>query len=126
MPRSFAELDAQEALHVAIFIEERNAEIYHRFASMFTEFGDVESQAIAGVFWEMAEEERRHSSMLQSRYCQQYGNSGCCVAGKIRKNRGKSEDKSRCWIAGNSACRIASTSSYGCRTASCDRAGVAA
>ena len=79
MPRSFAELDAQEALHVAIFIEERNAEIYHRFASMFTEFGDVESQAIAGVFWEMAEEERRHSSMLQSRYCQQYGNASCSL-----------------------------------------------
>ena len=36
MRRTFASLNAQEALHVAIFIEERNAAIYRRFAEMFT------------------------------------------------------------------------------------------
>jgi rubrerythrin len=79
MKRSFAALDAQEALHVAIFIEERNAEIYYRFAEMFTEFRDPESLEIAGVFWEMAVEERGHSSMLQARYTEQYGNASCSL-----------------------------------------------
>ena len=79
MKRSFADLNAQEALHVAIFIEERNAEIYHRFAEMFTEFRDPESAQIASVFWEMAAEERRHSSMLQTRYSEQYGNASCSL-----------------------------------------------
>ena len=31
MKRDFASLTPQEALHVAIFIEERNAEIYDRY-----------------------------------------------------------------------------------------------
>ena len=62
MKRSFASLDPQEALHVAIFIEERNAELYHRFAEMFVEFRDSESLEIASVFWEMAAEEKNHSS----------------------------------------------------------------
>ena len=43
MKRDFASLTAQEALHVAIFVEERNAEIYHQFAEMFAEFHDPES-----------------------------------------------------------------------------------
>ena len=43
MKREFASLSAQEALHVAIFIEERNAEIYREFAEMFAEFRDPES-----------------------------------------------------------------------------------
>ena len=34
MKRDFAALSAQEAVHVAIFIEERNAEIYHQFAEI--------------------------------------------------------------------------------------------
>ena len=38
MKRDFASLSAQEALHVAIFIEERNADIYHQLAEMFAEF----------------------------------------------------------------------------------------
>ena len=49
-------------MHVAIFIEERNAELYHRFAEMFVEFRDRESLEIASVFWEMAVEEKNHSS----------------------------------------------------------------
>ena len=47
MKRSFASLNPQEALHVAIFIEERNAELYHQFADMFIEFADSESLEIA-------------------------------------------------------------------------------
>ncbi len=79
MTRSFATLAPQEALHVAIIIEERNAEVYHRFAEMFVEFADWESLEIAGVFWEMAIEERRHSSMLQASYVERYGSSSCHI-----------------------------------------------
>ena len=74
MKRSFTALDPREALHVAISIEERNAELYHRFAEMFVEFRDPESLEIAGVFWEMAIEERRHSFLLQGKYSELYGN----------------------------------------------------
>jgi rubrerythrin len=73
MQRSFASLKPQEVLHIAICIEERNAGIYHRFAEMFTEFGDPESLEIAAVFWEMAIEEREHHALLQRRYDEQYG-----------------------------------------------------
>jgi rubrerythrin len=79
MKRSFASLDPQEALHVAIFIEERNAALYHRFAEMFVEFRDSESLEIAGVFWEMAVEEKNHSSILQGQYTEKYGNSRCAL-----------------------------------------------
>jgi len=58
--RSFASLTPQEALHVAIFIEERNAEIYRQFAEMFAEFRDPESLEIAAAFWDLFNEERRH------------------------------------------------------------------
>jgi rubrerythrin len=77
MKRSFAALGPQEALHVAIFIEARNAELYHNFAKMFVEFGDSESVEIANVFWEMAVEERHHGSLLQSKYVERYGVSTC-------------------------------------------------
>ena len=79
MPRAFASLNPQEALHVAIFIEERNAGIYHRFAEMFTEFRDSESLEIASVFWDMAVEEKRHSSLLQEKYQERYGNASCSL-----------------------------------------------
>ena len=79
MRRTFASLSAQEALHVAIFIEERNAGIYHRFAEMFTEFRDPESLEIASVFWDMAVEERRHSSVLQEKFQERYGNASCAL-----------------------------------------------
>jgi len=79
MKRSFQDLSPQEALHVAIFIEERNAELYHRFAEMFVEFRDLESLEIASIFWDMAVEERHHSTMLQDRYGQLYGNSACAI-----------------------------------------------
>ncbi len=79
MQRAFANLNPQEALHVAIFIEERNAGIYHRFAEMFTEFRDSESLEIASVFWDMAVEEKRHSGVLQGRYQERYGNASCAL-----------------------------------------------
>jgi rubrerythrin len=79
MKRSFISLSPQEALHVAIFIEERNAELYHRFAEMFVEFRDVESLEIAGIFWDMAVEEHHHSTRLQQLYSERFGNSACAV-----------------------------------------------
>ncbi len=79
MNREFASLSAQEALHVAIFIEERNAEIYTQFAELFAEFKDPESLQIAQLFWEMAEEERHHGTMLQERYFDRYGTQHCIV-----------------------------------------------
>ena len=79
MTRAFSSLNPQEALHVAIFIEERNADIYQRFADMFTEFRDPESLEIASAFWDMSVEEKRHSSQLQSRYQERYGNAGCAL-----------------------------------------------
>jgi rubrerythrin len=79
MKRSLTSLTPQEALHTAVFIEERNAELYHRFAEMFVEFRDLESLEIAGVFWDMAVEESHHSTMLQQRYSERYGNSACSL-----------------------------------------------
>lgn len=79
MKRSFTSLTPQEALHTAVFIEERNAELYHRFAEMFVEFRDLESLEIAGVFWDMAVEENHHSTMLQERYSERYGQAACSL-----------------------------------------------
>jgi rubrerythrin len=79
MKRDFAALNSQEALHVAIFIEERNAEIYHQFAEMFAEFRDPESLEIAAAFWDMANEERKHGTLLQKRYFDRYGTRPCAV-----------------------------------------------
>ena len=79
MQRSFVSLSPQEALQVAISIEERNAGLYHRFAELFTEFGDEESLEIAAVFWEMAIEERGHASLLQQKYAERYGDAACAV-----------------------------------------------
>jgi rubrerythrin len=79
MQRAFSSLNPQEALHVAIFIEERNAGIYHRFAEMFTEFHDAESLEIASVFWDMAVEEKRHSGILQGKYQERFGNASCSL-----------------------------------------------
>lgn len=79
MKRDFASLSPQEALHVAIFIEERNAGIYHQFAEMFAEFHDPDSLEIASTFWEMAAEERQHGTLLQKRYFDRYGTRACCM-----------------------------------------------
>lgn len=79
MPRSFVSLNPPEVLQVAISIENRNAELYHNFAEVFTEFGDKESLEIAAVFWEMAVEERGHSWQLKQKYAELYGNQPCSV-----------------------------------------------
>ena len=79
MKREFTSLSPQEALHVAVFIEERNAALYHRFAEMFVEFRDVESLEIAGVFWDMAVEEYHHSTKLLELYAERFGNTSCAV-----------------------------------------------
>ena len=79
MKRDFVSLSPQEALHVAIFIEERNAEIYHQFAEMFAEFHEPESLEIASTFWDMANEERQHGTLLQKRYFERYGTRPCAV-----------------------------------------------
>jgi rubrerythrin len=81
MKRSFASLSPQEGLHVAIFIEERNAEIYRNFCEMFAQFGDPDSFEISLAFREMSLEERRHSSRLQQRYFERYGTRPCAVTG---------------------------------------------
>ena len=79
MKREFTSLSPQEALHVAIFIEERNAEIYEQFADLFAEFKDAESLEIAQVFAEMSEEERHHGTELQERYFERYGTRACAI-----------------------------------------------
>ena len=79
MQRSFVALSPQEVLQVAISIENRNAELYHNFAEMFTEFGDKESLEIAAVFWEMAVEERGHSWQLKQKYTELYGDLVCSI-----------------------------------------------
>lgn len=79
MAREFSSLTPQEALHVAIFIEERNAELYEQFAELFAEFKDPDSLDIAQVFWDMSEEERRHGTLLQDRYFERYATQACVV-----------------------------------------------
>jgi rubrerythrin len=79
MKRDFASLSAQEALHVAMFVEERNGHLYREFAELFEGFGDRDSHEIAAVFREMAEEEHRHGALLQERYFERYGNQRCSV-----------------------------------------------
>lgn len=79
MKRSFQSLSPQEALHVAVFIEERNSLIYHQFAEMFASFQDFASLEIAGVLWDMAVEERHHSTLLQERYSAKYGQASCAL-----------------------------------------------
>jgi rubrerythrin len=79
MKRDFQSLTTQEALHVAIFIEERNADIYQQFAEMFAEFRDPESLDIAGVFWDMATEERQHGTQLLERYFERFGFRPCAI-----------------------------------------------
>lgn len=79
MKYSFHSLSPQEALHVAVFIEERNAEIYHHFAEMFASFQDSASLEIAAILWDMAAEERQHSTLLQERYTAQFGQTACAL-----------------------------------------------
>jgi rubrerythrin len=79
MKREFASLAPYEALHVGIFIEERNARIYENFAQIFEDFRDQESARIAAAFREMAAEERHHGSVLQQRYVERFGTRPCSL-----------------------------------------------
>lgn len=79
MKREFTSLTPREALHVAIFIEERNADIYRQFAELFDGFLDPESNEIAKTFSDMAEEEHRHGAALQRRYVERYGPEPCAI-----------------------------------------------
>jgi rubrerythrin len=79
MKREFSSLTPQEGLHVAIFIEQRNAQIYQQFAELFAEFQDEQSLEIANVFQDMAEEERVHGTQLQERYLERFGSQPCAV-----------------------------------------------
>lgn len=79
MKRKFSTLEPFEAMHVAIFIEERNARIYQNFAQMFVEFNDAESHEIAASFQEMASEERHHGTQLQELYLKNFGNRPCAL-----------------------------------------------
>jgi rubrerythrin len=79
MKRSFQSLSPQEALHVAIFVEERNSDIYFRFAEMFVSFRDFASLEMARALWDMAVEEYHHSSFLQERYIARYGLAACAL-----------------------------------------------
>ncbi len=79
MIRQFSSLNPQEALHVAILIEERNAGIYQRYAEMFSEFRDPESLEVSNVFWDMSVEENRHSYLLKGSYRERYGDAPCSL-----------------------------------------------
>src|SRR4051794_41458851 len=80
MKRDFSSLSVQEALHVAIFIEERNADIYTQFAELFAEFRDSESLQIAQVFWDMAGRKRHHGNMVHERNLIRYRTRHCNLA----------------------------------------------
>lgn len=69
MKRDFASLTPQEALWVAVAIEERNAQIYENFASMFQDY----DRETVEIFKEMAAEEWEHWKELESRYRKCYG-----------------------------------------------------
>jgi rubrerythrin len=77
--RPFASLSTQEALHIAIGVEARNAKIYQQLAELFGSFSDRDSSEIAAVFLEMAAEEHTHGSELQERYNARFGTSSCSL-----------------------------------------------
>lgn len=80
MKREFSSLTAREALNVAIFIEQRNADIYRQFGELFDGFHDPESSEIAATFWDMAEEEERHGAALRERYSERYGQHATLIS----------------------------------------------
>ena len=77
--RDFASLTAQEALQVAIFIEQRNSSIYRQFTELFAGFGDPDSREMAAVFEEMASEEIEHGRLLEEKYFERYGDARCTI-----------------------------------------------
>jgi rubrerythrin len=75
--RHFASLSTQEALHVAIVVEARNANLYQAYAELFRSLPGSDTGEIASVFYEMAAEEVVHRSELQGRYAVRFGNMPC-------------------------------------------------
>jgi rubrerythrin len=79
MRRHFTTLSTQEALRIAIFVEERNARIYRQFSELFGGFPDADSREIAAVFAEMAAEEVSHGDQLEQRYIRRFGEAPCAI-----------------------------------------------
>lgn len=77
MKREYSSLSPQEALHLAISVEERNGGLYRQFADLFRSFGDRDSVEMAEVFLGLADEEGHHEFLLQQRYMARYGDD-CC------------------------------------------------
>jgi rubrerythrin len=77
--RYFASLTTQEALCVAISVEVRNARLYRQYADLFGSFRNADSQEIALVFREMAEEEHGHEAELRARYAHRFGDEACDI-----------------------------------------------
>jgi erythrin-vacuolar iron transport family protein len=80
MKREFSSLSPREALYLAAFVEQRNARLYREFGELFDAFGDPESCEIGNTFWDMAEEEEHHASVLQERYRERYGDEACEIS----------------------------------------------
>jgi rubrerythrin len=70
--RDFALLSPQEALRIAIVIEKRNTQLYHRMGEMFSKFCP-DSPQIVSTFYDLADTERQHSVVLTARYCERFG-----------------------------------------------------
>jgi rubrerythrin len=70
--RDFALLSPQEALRIAIVIEERNTQLYHRLGEMFSKFCP-DSPQIVSTFYDLADTERQHGVLLTAEYCERFG-----------------------------------------------------
>ena len=79
MKRNFASLTPQEALHLALRVEQRNGHLYRQFAELFLGFGDSDSLEIANVFLDLAEEEHRHGDTLLECYEERFGDAPCAI-----------------------------------------------
>jgi len=76
--RNFASLAAQEALHVAVFVEERNATIYREFSEMFAEvFATLSRWRSQLPFGRCRMKNGGHGTTLQKRYFERYGTRPC-------------------------------------------------
>lgn len=70
--RDFALLSREEALRIAIVVEERNAQLYHRLGEMFSK-SCPDSPQIVSTFCDLADTERQHGAFLTARYCERFG-----------------------------------------------------
>jgi erythrin-vacuolar iron transport family protein len=79
MKRDFSSLTAQEALGIAITVEERNAFVYHQLGDMFSQFC-ADAPTLASSFFELESAERRHGALLMSRYVERFGTLTCNIS----------------------------------------------